>query len=186
MVCVGLVWLRIGTMEGSCEHGNEPSGSIKCCTIGGFSRRAQLHEWWWLFYRIFLFLHLCIYVSIYLSILCLFISLLIYLYVYLLFIYLCICMFVYSSIYLSASLFSCHSIHRASIHLSLSVRFSLSLSIFSFMLPYVLLSFILCMSGFYDREKNLSRDFDGFIGFQPSWIRNIGFGNVFTYACMPL
>jgi hypothetical protein len=37
-------------VEGSCEHGNEPSGSIKCwkflssCTIGGFSRRAQLHE----------------------------------------------------------------------------------------------------------------------------------------------
>jgi hypothetical protein len=32
------------------EHGNEPSGSIKCCeflnscTTGGFSRRAQLHE----------------------------------------------------------------------------------------------------------------------------------------------
>jgi hypothetical protein len=37
-------------VEGSCEHGNEPSGSIKCwkflssCTVGGFSRRAQLHE----------------------------------------------------------------------------------------------------------------------------------------------
>jgi hypothetical protein len=31
----GVVWtvlisLRIGTVEGSCEHGNEPSGSIKC------------------------------------------------------------------------------------------------------------------------------------------------------------
>jgi hypothetical protein len=31
-------------------HGNEPSDSIKCweflssCTVGGFSRRAQLHE----------------------------------------------------------------------------------------------------------------------------------------------
>jgi hypothetical protein len=31
-------------VEGSCEHGNEPSGSIKCwevlseCTIGGFSK----------------------------------------------------------------------------------------------------------------------------------------------------
>jgi hypothetical protein len=41
-------------VEGSCERGNEPSGSIKCwnilssCTISGFSRRAQLRwvsEW---------------------------------------------------------------------------------------------------------------------------------------------
>jgi hypothetical protein len=37
-------------VEGSCERGNEPSGSINAgkflsgCTIGGFSRRAQLHE----------------------------------------------------------------------------------------------------------------------------------------------
>jgi hypothetical protein len=37
-------------VEGSCEHGNEPSGSINAgqflssCTIGFFSRRAQLHE----------------------------------------------------------------------------------------------------------------------------------------------
>jgi hypothetical protein len=36
-------------VEGSCEHSNEPSGSIKCskfstsCTVGGFSRTAQ-HE----------------------------------------------------------------------------------------------------------------------------------------------
>jgi hypothetical protein len=36
-------------VEGSCEHGNEFSGSIKCwelltiCTTGGISRRAQLH-----------------------------------------------------------------------------------------------------------------------------------------------
>jgi hypothetical protein len=29
-----------GSVEGSCEHGNEPSGSIK----RGFSRRAQLHD----------------------------------------------------------------------------------------------------------------------------------------------
>jgi hypothetical protein len=35
-------------VEGSYQHGNEPSGSIKAgkflsgCTIGGFSRRAQL------------------------------------------------------------------------------------------------------------------------------------------------
>ena len=26
----GLIWLRIGQVEGSCECGNEPSGSIKC------------------------------------------------------------------------------------------------------------------------------------------------------------
>jgi hypothetical protein len=37
-------------MEGSYEHSNEPTGSIKCgkflnsCTGGGVSRRAQLHE----------------------------------------------------------------------------------------------------------------------------------------------
>jgi hypothetical protein len=35
-------------VEGSCEHGNEPSGSINAgkfmssCTTGSFSRRAQL------------------------------------------------------------------------------------------------------------------------------------------------
>jgi hypothetical protein len=36
-----------GPVEGSCEYGNEPSGSIKSLnsyTTGGFSRRAQLHE----------------------------------------------------------------------------------------------------------------------------------------------
>jgi hypothetical protein len=36
-------------VEGPCEHGNEPSGSIKCWELlngyatGGFSRRTQLH-----------------------------------------------------------------------------------------------------------------------------------------------
>jgi hypothetical protein len=29
-VCIGFVWLRIGTSENSCECGNEPSGPIKC------------------------------------------------------------------------------------------------------------------------------------------------------------
>jgi hypothetical protein len=35
---------------GSCEHGNEPSVSLKysevleCCAIGGFSRSAQLRK----------------------------------------------------------------------------------------------------------------------------------------------
>jgi hypothetical protein len=27
---IGFLWLRIGAMAGSCEHGNESSGSIKC------------------------------------------------------------------------------------------------------------------------------------------------------------
>jgi hypothetical protein len=30
MVLIGFTWLRIGSVEGSYEHGNEPSGSIKC------------------------------------------------------------------------------------------------------------------------------------------------------------
>jgi hypothetical protein len=29
MIWIGLIWLRIGTSWGSCEHGYEPSGSIK-------------------------------------------------------------------------------------------------------------------------------------------------------------
>jgi hypothetical protein len=37
-------------VEGSCEHGNEPSGFVisgevlGSCTIDGFPRRARLHE----------------------------------------------------------------------------------------------------------------------------------------------
>jgi hypothetical protein len=27
---IGFIGLRIGQVEGSCENGNEPSGSIKC------------------------------------------------------------------------------------------------------------------------------------------------------------
>jgi hypothetical protein len=35
-------------VEGSCEHGNEPAGKfLSSCTIGSFSRRAQLHERIW-------------------------------------------------------------------------------------------------------------------------------------------
>jgi hypothetical protein len=40
----------LGPVEGSCEHGNETSGSIIAgkfssgCTTGGFSRRAQLRK----------------------------------------------------------------------------------------------------------------------------------------------
>jgi hypothetical protein len=30
MVWIGLIWLRIGTSGGLCEHDIEPSGSIKC------------------------------------------------------------------------------------------------------------------------------------------------------------
>jgi hypothetical protein len=29
MIWTGFMWLRIGQVEGPCEHGNEPSGSIK-------------------------------------------------------------------------------------------------------------------------------------------------------------
>jgi hypothetical protein len=29
MVGIGSIWLRIGTVEGSCECGDEPPGSIK-------------------------------------------------------------------------------------------------------------------------------------------------------------
>jgi hypothetical protein len=33
VVWAGFIWLRIGTSGGPCEHGNEPSGSIKCWEI---------------------------------------------------------------------------------------------------------------------------------------------------------
>jgi hypothetical protein len=33
MVWIGSIWLRIGTNGGSCEHGNEPPGSIKCWEV---------------------------------------------------------------------------------------------------------------------------------------------------------
>jgi hypothetical protein len=29
----GLIWLRIGNSGGSCEYGNEPSGSTKCWEV---------------------------------------------------------------------------------------------------------------------------------------------------------
>jgi hypothetical protein len=29
----GSIWLRTGTSGGCCEHGNEPSGSIKCWEV---------------------------------------------------------------------------------------------------------------------------------------------------------
>jgi hypothetical protein len=41
VVWTGLMWLRKGTsVEGSCEHGNEPSGSTKCWKI-----LEQLRDW---------------------------------------------------------------------------------------------------------------------------------------------
>jgi hypothetical protein len=36
MVLIGLIWLS----GGLCEHGNEPSGFIKCCEV-----LEQLHNW---------------------------------------------------------------------------------------------------------------------------------------------
>jgi hypothetical protein len=33
VVWTALIWLRIGLVEGSCEHGNEPSDSIKCWKV---------------------------------------------------------------------------------------------------------------------------------------------------------
>jgi hypothetical protein len=29
-VCIGFIWFRIGQVGGWGEHGNEPSGSVKC------------------------------------------------------------------------------------------------------------------------------------------------------------
>jgi hypothetical protein len=40
MVWIGLIWLRIKTVEGSWEHGNESSGSIQCWKV-----IEQLHNW---------------------------------------------------------------------------------------------------------------------------------------------
>jgi hypothetical protein len=50
MVWTGSIWLRIGTVEGSCVRGNWPSGSLNpgkflaSCTIGSFSRSAHLRK----------------------------------------------------------------------------------------------------------------------------------------------
>jgi hypothetical protein len=40
MVGIGSIWFRIGTVEGSCEGGNEPSGSIKRWEV-----LEWLHNW---------------------------------------------------------------------------------------------------------------------------------------------
>jgi hypothetical protein len=50
MVWIGLIWLRIGTNGGPCEHGNKLSGSIKCgkflssCTNGGCEKGLSSME----------------------------------------------------------------------------------------------------------------------------------------------
>jgi hypothetical protein len=41
MIWTAYIWLWIGVMEGLCEHGNEPSGSIKCWEIVEW-----LSNWW--------------------------------------------------------------------------------------------------------------------------------------------
>jgi hypothetical protein len=38
-VWAGSIWFRMGAVDGSCEHGNEPSGSIKWEIL------KQLHIW---------------------------------------------------------------------------------------------------------------------------------------------
>jgi hypothetical protein len=40
----GLMWSRIGPVEGPCEHGNEPSGSIKCWEILEWLRNWRVLE----------------------------------------------------------------------------------------------------------------------------------------------
>jgi hypothetical protein len=40
MLWTASIWLRIATVEGCCEHGNEPSGSIKCWEV-----LEKLHSW---------------------------------------------------------------------------------------------------------------------------------------------
>jgi hypothetical protein len=40
MVWIGFMWLRMGTSEVSCEHNNEPSGSIRCWEV-----LEWLHNW---------------------------------------------------------------------------------------------------------------------------------------------
>jgi hypothetical protein len=36
----GVIWLRTGSMTGSCEHSNKTSASIKACMIISFSRMS--------------------------------------------------------------------------------------------------------------------------------------------------
>jgi hypothetical protein len=40
MVLLGLIWLRWGPVEGSCEHDIELSGSVKCWEVFEW-----LHNW---------------------------------------------------------------------------------------------------------------------------------------------
>jgi hypothetical protein len=48
VIYIGFIWLRIGPIEGCCEHGNEPSGSKNGAILEWLSdwrllRRTQLH-----------------------------------------------------------------------------------------------------------------------------------------------
>jgi hypothetical protein len=49
----GCIWLRLGTSGGLCEHGNEPSGSIKKAiwVIISFKRRTLIHGVSYGYYR---------------------------------------------------------------------------------------------------------------------------------------
>jgi hypothetical protein len=50
VVWTGLIWLKMGQVESSCECGNKPSSSINAgklssgFTSGDLSRSAQLHK----------------------------------------------------------------------------------------------------------------------------------------------
>jgi hypothetical protein len=52
VVWTGLIWLKIGLVEGSCEHGEETSGSIKCWEMHEYLSTWQLLKdsapWSWL------------------------------------------------------------------------------------------------------------------------------------------
>jgi hypothetical protein len=41
-IWTGLIWLRIRTVAGACESGNEPSGSIKIWEVFSY-----LRSYWW-------------------------------------------------------------------------------------------------------------------------------------------
>jgi hypothetical protein len=40
LVLTGLIWLRIGAVEGSCDHSSDLLGCIKCWGV-----LEQLHNW---------------------------------------------------------------------------------------------------------------------------------------------
>jgi hypothetical protein len=44
VVWTGSIWLRIGRVEGSCEHGDELSGFLKCWEVPEWVHNWQLHR----------------------------------------------------------------------------------------------------------------------------------------------